>query len=110
MTGNSPRVPPALTNGRPRTAAAAGTVPDAHDPSKKHAPMMFTTDLALKVDPSYAKISKRFPREPGGIRRRVRQGLVQADAPRHGPAFALSRPAGSRRAAAVAGPHSRRGS
>ena len=44
----------------PRDTSAAGTVPDAHDPSKKHAPMMFTTDLALKVDPSYAKISKHF--------------------------------------------------
>jgi catalase-peroxidase len=44
----------------PKNGAAAGTVPDAHDPSKKHAPMMFTTDLALKVDPTYAKISKHF--------------------------------------------------
>jgi catalase-peroxidase len=48
----------------PRGASAAGTVPDAHDPSKKHPPMMFTTDLALKVDPSYAKISKRFHENP----------------------------------------------
>jgi catalase-peroxidase len=39
-------------------------VPDAHDPSKKHAPIMFTTDLALKMDPSYAKISKRFHENP----------------------------------------------
>jgi catalase-peroxidase len=48
----------------PKDASAAGTVPDAHDPSKKHAPMMFTTDLALKLDPSYAKISKRFHENP----------------------------------------------
>jgi catalase-peroxidase len=48
----------------PKDASAAGTVPDAHDPSKKHAPMMFTTDLALKVDPSYAKISKHFHENP----------------------------------------------
>jgi len=48
----------------PKEASAAGTVPDAHDPSKKHAPMMLTTDLALKVDPSYAKISKRFHEHP----------------------------------------------
>jgi catalase-peroxidase len=48
----------------PKNGAGAGTVPDAHDPSKKHAPMMFTTDLALKVDPSYAKISKRFHENP----------------------------------------------
>jgi catalase-peroxidase len=40
----------------PKNGAGAGTVPDAHDPAKKHAPMMFTTDLALKVDPAYAKV------------------------------------------------------
>ncbi|MHB9065392.1 MAG: catalase/peroxidase HPI [Pirellulaceae bacterium] len=48
----------------PKDASAQGTVPDAHDPSKMHAPMMFTTDLALKVDPIYAKISKRFHENP----------------------------------------------
>ena len=48
----------------PKDASAAGTVPDAHDPSKRHAPMMFTTDLALKLDPSYAKISKHFHENP----------------------------------------------
>ena len=48
----------------PKDAAAAGTVPDAYDPSKKHAPMMFTTDLSLKMDPDYAKISKRFHENP----------------------------------------------
>jgi catalase-peroxidase len=48
----------------PKNGASAGTVPDAHDPSKKHAPMMFTTDLALKVDPTYAKISKHFHENP----------------------------------------------
>ena len=48
----------------PREASAAGTVLDAHDPSKKHAPMMFTTDLALRFDPSYEKISKHFHENP----------------------------------------------
>ena len=48
----------------PKDKSAAGTVPDAHDPSKKHAPTMLTTDLALKVDPSYAKISKHFLDHP----------------------------------------------
>jgi catalase-peroxidase len=48
----------------PKDGAAKGTVPDAHDPSKKHAPMMFTTDIALKVDPIYAPISKRFHESP----------------------------------------------
>jgi catalase-peroxidase len=48
----------------PKNGAAAGTVPDAHDPSKKHAPIMFTTDLALKLDPIYAPISKHFHENP----------------------------------------------
>jgi catalase-peroxidase len=44
--------------------SAQGTVPDAHDPSKRHAPMMFTTDLALRLDPVYAPIAKRFHKHP----------------------------------------------
>ncbi|MEI8210506.1 MAG: catalase/peroxidase HPI [Planctomycetota bacterium] len=48
----------------PKEASAKGTVPDAHDQSKSHAPMMFTTDLALKLDPSYGPISKRFHENP----------------------------------------------
>ena len=44
----------------PTNAAAVATVPDAHDPSKKHAPIMLTTDLSLRTDPAYAAISKRF--------------------------------------------------
>jgi catalase-peroxidase len=48
----------------PKNGAAAGTVPDAHDQSKRHAPMMFTTDIALKVDPNYAPIAKRFLDNP----------------------------------------------
>jgi len=48
----------------PKDAAGAGTVPDAHDPKKKHAPIMFTTDLSLRVDPSYEKISRRFLENP----------------------------------------------
>ena len=48
----------------PTDPAAAGTVPDAHDPSKGHTPIMFTTDLALRMDPIYAPISKRFHENP----------------------------------------------
>ena len=48
----------------PKDGAGQGTVPDAHDPSKSHAPMMFTTDLALKEDPIYREISKRFFENP----------------------------------------------
>ena len=56
--------PAGATQWTPTDASAAGTVPDAHDPSRKHAPMMFTTDLALKMDPIYAPISKRFHENP----------------------------------------------
>ena len=48
----------------PKDASAHGTVPDAHDPSKKHAPMMLTTDLSLKADPIYEQISRRFYENP----------------------------------------------
>ena len=48
----------------PKDPAAQGTVPDAHDPARRHAPMMLTTDLALKVDPIYGPISKRFHEHP----------------------------------------------
>jgi catalase-peroxidase len=48
----------------PKDPSAQGTVPDAHDPSKRHAPMMLTTDLALKVDPIYGPIAKRFHENP----------------------------------------------
>ena len=48
----------------PKNGAGAGTVPDAHDPSKRHAPSMLTTDLALRFDPAYEKISRRFFENP----------------------------------------------
>ncbi|MGA9088961.1 MAG: peroxidase family protein, partial [Bradyrhizobium sp.] len=49
---------------KPKHDAGAGTVPDAHDPSKRHAPSMLTTDLALRFDPVYEKISRRFHENP----------------------------------------------
>jgi len=48
----------------PKHGMGAGTVPDAHDPSKRHAPAMLTTDLALRFDPAYEKISRRFHEHP----------------------------------------------
>ena len=49
---------------KPKDGAGAGTVPDAHDPSKRHAPFMATTDLSLRMDPAYEKISRRFHQNP----------------------------------------------
>src|ERR1700693_2577837 len=49
---------------KPKGDAGAGTIPDAHDPSKRRAPSMLTTDLALRVDPAYEKVSRRFYEHP----------------------------------------------
>jgi catalase-peroxidase len=56
--------PAGATQWTPKEASAAGTVLDAHDPSKKHAPAMLTTDLALRMDPIYEPISRRFYEHP----------------------------------------------
>jgi len=49
---------------KPKAGAGADTVPDAHDPAKRHAPTMLTTDLALRLDPAYEKVSRRFYENP----------------------------------------------
>ena len=49
---------------RPKGGAGAGTIPDAFDPTKRHAPAMLTTDLSLRVDPAYERISRRFHENP----------------------------------------------
>ncbi len=56
--------PAGATQWTPKEESAQGTVPDAHDPSKRHAPIMFTSDMALKMDPIYGPISKRFFENP----------------------------------------------
>ena len=53
----------------PDNKNGSNIVPDAHDPSKRHAPIMFTTDLSLKFDPSYRKIAKRFQEDPNEFER-----------------------------------------
>jgi catalase-peroxidase len=58
------RSPAGAQQWKPKGDAGAGTVPDAHDPSKRHQPMMLTTDLALRVDPIYGEITKRFHENP----------------------------------------------
>jgi catalase-peroxidase len=58
------RSPAGAQQYRPKNPEAQNTVPDAHDPSKRHAPMMLTTDLALRTDPIYAPIAKRFLENP----------------------------------------------
>jgi len=58
------RSPAGAQQWKPKGTAGAGTVPDAHDPAKQHAPAMLTTDLALRFDPAYEKISRRFHANP----------------------------------------------
>ncbi len=59
------RSPAGAHQWKPKDGAGAGTVPDAHDPSKSHAPTMLTTDLSLRADPVYEQISRRFLDNPG---------------------------------------------
>ena len=58
------RSPAGAQQWTPKDGAAAGAVPDAHDPTRRHAPMMATTDIAMRVDPAYARISKHFHENP----------------------------------------------
>jgi catalase-peroxidase len=58
------RSPAGAQQWTPKDAAAQGTVPDAHDPGKRHAPMMSTADLALRMDPAYEKIARRYHQNP----------------------------------------------
>src|SRR5437773_2407192 len=88
-----------------KAKGAEASIPDAYDKSKKHVPTMLTTDLSLRFDPAYEKISRRFYEHPDQLAC-VRAGLVQAHAPRHGPDRALPRPTGAEGNADLAGPDS----
>ena len=105
--GADARAPPAPTSGWPKDGAGAGTVPDAHDAAKSHAPTMLTTDLVAAVRPGLRADLAALPGEPRRVRGRLRPRVVQADPPRHGPGRALPRPRGPVRDAAVAGPAAR---
>ncbi|MEZ5462897.1 catalase/peroxidase HPI [Dokdonella sp.] len=58
------RSPAGAQQWKPKGDAGAGTVPDAHDPNRRHAPMMSTADMAMRMDPAYEKISRRFMANP----------------------------------------------
>jgi catalase-peroxidase len=64
--------------------AGAGTVPDAHDKSKKIAPNYLTTDLSLRFDPAYEKISRRFMENPAEFADAFARAWFKLTAPRHG--------------------------
>jgi hypothetical protein len=64
LNGKKQRAQQAERFGFPKVVKAKDMVPDAHDPKKRHAPIMYTTDLALRFDPEYGKITKRFLDNP----------------------------------------------
>ena len=74
----------------PKDGQAATMVPDAHDKTR-HPPMMFTTDLALKFDPIYQKISKRFQENPKEFELAFAKAWFKLTTPRHGPPYTLPR-------------------
>ena len=104
-SGSRPRAPAGATQWTPTDAAARDRCPTPTSRDRRHAPMMLTSDLALKVDPIYAAHRQALPREPRPAHRGLRQGVVQAVAPRHGSGQPLPRPVGAG-AAAVAGSRS----
>ena len=65
------RSPAGAQQWKPKDGAGEGTVPDAHDPSRSHAPTMLTTDLALRFDPVYGPISQRFHQHPREVAKAV---------------------------------------
>ena len=75
----------------------AGTIPDAHDPSKSHLPTMLTTDLSLRFDPAYEKISRRFYEHPEQFADAFARAWFKLTHRDMGPRRALSRARKSRR-------------
>ena len=93
---------------RPTDRAADDTVPDAHDASKRHAPMMLTTDLSLRFDPIYEPISRRFHEHPDEFADAFARAWFKLTHRDMGPSRAVPRSGGPRRAVDLAGPGSRR--
>ena len=89
---------------KPKNGAGEGTVPHAHDPSKKIAPGMLTTDLALRFDPAYEKISRRFYENPQEFADAFAKAWFKLTHRDMGPISRYLGPRGSQGAAVVAGP------
>ena len=89
---------------KPKNGGAEGTVPDAHHPSNKIAPGMLTTDLALRFDPAYEKIARRFHKNPQEFADAFAKAWFKLTHRDMGPDLALPGPGSSQGAAVVAGP------
>ena len=94
----------------PKNGAGKGTVPDAHDPSKRHAPSMLTTDLALRFDPAYEKISRRFYEHPDQFADAFARAWFKLTHRDMGPISRYLGPLVPKEALSLARPCSRRGS
>ena len=92
----------------PSDGSAANLVPDAHDPTKRHAPIMFTTDLALKFDPAYREIVERFRKDPQLYADAFARAWFKLTHRDLGPQLALPRARRAQGGAAVAGSGARR--
>ena len=92
----------------PANAAQVAVVPDAHDPAKKHAPFMLTTDLSMRMDPAYAPISKRSLDNPADLEDAFAKAWYKLLHRDMGPRSRYPGTAAPRRAAVVAGPRTRR--
>ena len=90
---------------KPKGDAGAGTVPDPHDKSKRRAPSMLTTDLALRFDPVYEKISRRFMENPDQLADAFARAWFKLTHRDMGPRATLSRPGGPGGRAHLARPH-----
>jgi len=98
---------------KPKHGAGANSVPDAHDKSKRHVPTMLTTDISLRVDPEYEKISRRFYEDPDAFADAFARAwfkLTHRDmgpySPRYGPHLTLPRPRSTKRRINLARPYS----
>ena len=92
---------------KPKNGAGAGTVPHAHDPSKRIAPSMLTTDLALRFDPAYEKISRRFLENPDQFADAFARAWFKLTHRDMGPRARYLGPGGSRGRTHLAGPDPR---
>ena len=89
---------------RPAHGAGANSVPDAHDPTRRHAPSMLTTDIALRIDPAYEKIARRFYEHPDEFADAFARAWFKLTHRDMGPRVALSRPGSPDGRADLAGP------
>ena len=96
--------PAGATQWVPKDGGGADTVPDAHDPAKTHAPVMFTSDLALRMDPIYEPISRRFHEHPDEFELAFAKAWYKLTHRDMGPRARCLGPVGSRRSTDLAGP------